>query len=329
MTPPIYKTIQVLKDTADKKLSLVFRMTDSTMWIRRELSHGDFFVYQQLQAANLSGIPKIIDVFVEEGHLVVIEEYIQSLTLDKFLPVSCQEAVSILVQLCDILESIHQLEPCVIHRDVKPENIFIKDGKVILFDFDIARQYESQKHHDTTILGSVGFAAPEQFGFEQTDPRSDVYSCGKLFLLLLSGKLDGEYKGPYRKVIQKALSMDPKDRYNSNAQMKEAILGRKIIIPGFNNLTKKGILLSWIGIVLDLLIVFHIDTTNNTTFHNDILYLICCFFVLYAIGIVWCNRNHWIRPDSKGGQILMGVAIYFVLLSLWIIVFSLLDAIML
>lgn len=329
MTPPIYKTIQVLKDTPDKTISLVFRKTDSTTWICRELSQGDFFVYKQLQSAKLSGIPKIEDVFVEANKLIVFEEYIQAPTLDQILPISHHEAVSIIIQVCDILENLHQLDPPVIHRDVKPENIFIKDGKVILFDFDIARQYAPQKHRDTTILGSVGFAAPEQFGFEQTDPRSDVYSCGKLFLLLMSGQLDGDYEGPYRKVIQKALSMDPKDRYSSNEQMKEAILGKKIIIPGLNNSSIKSIVYSWVGILIDLLIVFNIDTTNNTSFQNDSLYLISCFLVLYVIQIIWCNRSRWIRFRSKMSRVSTGIALYFGLLFIFIVILTLLDKVML
>ena len=83
-------------------------------------------------------------------------------------------------QLCECLDTLHTLNPPIIHRDIKPENIIYHDNKVTLLDFGIARFLDSKKSKDTLILGSVGYAAPEQFGFHQSDARTDLYAVGVL-----------------------------------------------------------------------------------------------------------------------------------------------------
>ncbi|MDB7985619.1 serine/threonine protein kinase [Faecalicoccus pleomorphus] len=201
------------------------------------------------------------------------------------------QAVNIVCQLCDILMRLHQLKPPIIHRDIKPENIFYQDGKIILFDFDIARFYDPSKTRDTTLLGSVGYAAPEQFGFAQTGVQSDVYSCGRLLQVLLTGRLDQSVKGHFERIIRKALSMDPKDRFQSAAQLKAELQEMRWIFPGVNNRSRKGKVGSWIGWILSVCIVLSIDTQKNTSFEHDNLYLIACFLVLALLELVICNRH--------------------------------------
>jgi serine/threonine protein kinase len=104
-------------------------------------------------------------------------------------------------QLCECLDSLHKLNPPIIHRDIKPENIIYHNNKVTLLDFGIARFLDSKKSKDTLILGSVGYAAPEQFGFQQSNPQTDIYALGKLMNYLLNGfpwlHIDHNYKCKY------------------------------------------------------------------------------------------------------------------------------------
>ena len=100
---------------------------------------------------------------------------------------------------------------------LKPENIFYDGKKVILFDFDIARNFTENQKRDTTVLGSQGYAAPEQFGFYQTDERSDIYSLGVLYHVLLTNQLPRayDYQGVEKEVINKMIAIDPQSRYQS------------------------------------------------------------------------------------------------------------------
>ena len=110
---------------------------------------------------------------------------------------------------------MHQQDPQIIHRDIKPENIFYDGKQVYLFDFDIARNYIENQKRDTTVLGSQGYAVPEQFGFYQTDIRNDIYSLGVLYHVLLTNKLPRDYdlQGIEKRIIDKMIAIDPQGRY--------------------------------------------------------------------------------------------------------------------
>jgi serine/threonine protein kinase len=115
-----------------------------------------------------------------------LEDY-QSKTADRRLSLS--EVFSIGQQLCDILEYLHTRQPPIIFRDLKPANIMLApQGKVYLIDFGIARFFKPGQSRDTVALGSLGYAAPEQYGKAQTTPRADIYSLGAVLHQLLTGK---------------------------------------------------------------------------------------------------------------------------------------------
>ena len=205
------------------------------------------------------------------------------------------------------------------------ENIFYKDGKVILFDFDIARFYDPSKTRDTTLLGSVGYAAPEQFGFSQTSVQSDVYSCGKLLQVLLTGRLDQNVKGRFERIIRKTLNMDPKDRFQSAAQLKAELQEIGWIFPGINNRNRKGKVGSWIGWIFSVCVVLSIDTQKNTSFKHDSLYLIACFLVLALLELVICNRHKVQKYDLPFIRWGILSLMYFLLLVIGIGILSLFD----
>ena len=135
------------------------------------------------------------------------------------------EIVRIGVCLCDQLQALHSADPPIIHRDVKPQNIIIQeDGSPVLIDFGISRS-QSKKETDTMALGTRGFAPPEQYGYAQTDARSDIYSLGVVLHWLLRGEAESlqSAASPLEKVLQRMTAFDPRHRYASAAQARRAL----------------------------------------------------------------------------------------------------------
>ena len=95
------------------------------------------------------------------------------------------QAKQITRQLCMALWVLHSLG--VVHRDVKPDNVIIRGTEAVLIDFDASRIYKNENREDTQILGTTGFAAPEQYGLSQSDGRADIYALGVLLNIMLTG----------------------------------------------------------------------------------------------------------------------------------------------
>ncbi|MDD5603616.1 MAG: serine/threonine-protein kinase, partial [Eubacteriales bacterium] len=146
-----------------------------------------------LRKLDHPALPKIYDIFEEEGMLFIISDYIEGTDLKKRLNAggipSEKEVVMWLLQLCDVLQYLHGLEPePVIYRDMKPSNIILtNDGRIKLVDFGIARRYKEENLCDTVYIGTRGYAAPEQYGTGQTDARTDIYGLGMTLYHILTG----------------------------------------------------------------------------------------------------------------------------------------------
>lgn len=214
------KTLQIIKQDQDKTISLVEHETSHTKYIQKKLNYYDKTLYQTLQKIKNPYLPKIFVIQESDNHLILIEEYIEGKTLDQ-QSFSKEQVKDIMHQLCECLDALHKLNPPIIHRDIKPENIIYHNNKVTLLDFGIARFLDSKKNKDTLILGSVGYAAPEQFGFQQSNPQTDIYALGKLMNYLLNGSLEHQNNISFdlKQVILKATQLDYKNRYNSVKEM--------------------------------------------------------------------------------------------------------------
>ncbi len=184
-----------------------------------------------LERAAGQGIPAVIKYEQGPWGSVLIREYIEGETLLDYVQrkgsLSAEETAEIGIALCGMLERIHALRPPVIHRDIKAENIIRgPDGAVTLIDFGIARVWSSSAQSDTTVMGTPRIAPPEQFGFRQTDPRSDLYALGILLFELSSGEEAFDIvKCPasLQYAVRKATAFDPEKRFQSAAQMKRAL----------------------------------------------------------------------------------------------------------
>lgn len=192
-------------------------------------------IYRKLKSMNIKGIPKIYDIFEKDGKTYIIEEYINGDTLQNILAsqgkISPPEVMYIVIKLCDILTQVHNAN--IIHRDIKPSNIILtSDNAVYLIDFAIARNKNNNAVNDTKRLGTEFYASPEQYGFAQTDNRSDIYSIGKLMTVLLTGKeeIKNINKLPYYRIIKKCVKIDSANRYKNTSKLKRALIIKKYYI---------------------------------------------------------------------------------------------------
>ncbi len=180
---------------------------------------GDASVYNIIKSISHPNLPKIYSVEISGKHCEVIEEYINGTTVADILKsgLYTEDGVcSIIKNICSALDTLHSLN--VIHRDIKPENIMIDSiGEVKLIDFDAARIFKNYQSQDTVFIGTAGFAAPEQYGFNQTDCRSDIFALGILMNVMLTGEHPSKklYKGKLGKIIETCINVDPNKRYSN------------------------------------------------------------------------------------------------------------------
>jgi len=186
-----------------------------------------------LKGLDHPGLPHYFEQFQNEQMLCVVREYIEGEPLSVYArerQMTIPEITAMAAALCDILETLHSHVPPVVHRDIKPENIIVKpDGGIALIDFDIARAVKEHAEADTVYFGTRGYAPPEQYGFGQTDARTDIYAFGVLLRWLVTGSvqengnitIDETLHG----IITRCTAFAPEQRYDSVGQIKQALSG--------------------------------------------------------------------------------------------------------
>lgn len=285
-----------IKITDDKAIFKVEKLVP-TPYIERILPLEYAPLYEQLSQLD-TAIPKIV-CLEKSDRLTVIEEYIDSPRLDQYLEthkLTSAQIHDLICQLLDVLEVLHQQTPPIIHRDIKPENIFYDGQKLILADFDIARNTQEAADRDTHILGSLGYAAPEQFGFSQSGPASDFYAVGVLMNVLYTGCLPSVrlYQGPEREIIEKATHINSQKRYQNAQEFKDAItgLGRSSWrLPGFRSHQPARMLTAGCGYLLMLFSSFNMEARGDSAVDLFLLRL-SFFMVLFLIVLFACNYRN-------------------------------------
>ncbi len=305
------KTLKIIKQDNDKTISLVEHETTHTKYIQKDLNYYDKILYQTLQKIKNPYLPKIFVVQENDNQLTLLEEYIEGNTLDQQI-LSKEDVRNIMHQLCECLNTLHKLNPPIIHRDIKPENIIYHNNKVTLLDFGIARFLDSRKSKDTLILGSVGYAAPEQFGFQQSNPQTDIYALGKLMNYLLNGSLEHQNNIPFdlKQIILKATQLDYKNRYKSVKEMDLAIQQKQVIIPAINNDTFKSkmISLAWIAFMF----MVTVDMQPGDPIKNSTINKISCFTFMYFGLFLYYNKNLFHKHFKKIPWFILYFIIYFI-----------------
>ncbi len=321
-----YEEIAVLNK--EHGVTLVQHKESGRVFVKKTLDNYDLSVFRNLQKHPIKNTPYIYDLIEEQGQLTVIEEYLSGVPLMEIIEEKTHldenEAVSIFSKVCQIVNDLHQAEPPIIHRDIKPSNIIITpDDQVKLIDMDAAKHVHKSAAQDTVLLGTQGYAAPEQYGFASSDTRTDIYSLGVLLNILLTGNLPRQEiaRGKYGQIITKSTDMNPSERYGSITELLSAVCSveseltsygakrgaRKYILPGFRsgNIVNNLIAILGYGIVI---LMSTILTVKSESYSILLLNRITVFVSGFLIILFTCNyldvwkklgiariRNKWLK----------------------------------
>lgn len=182
--------------------------------------------YDELCKIRCENLPLILDSISLSDGQAVLEEYIDGVTVAEVMESGRYRylgAKRVLRSVCDALSVLHQRG--IIHRDVKPENVMIsKDGRVVLIDLNASRKV-SAASKDTVIMGTVGYAAPEQLGLSQSDARTDIYAAGVLLNVMLTGSFPTERlaKGKAGRIVRRCTALNADERFQSAEKLKNAL----------------------------------------------------------------------------------------------------------
>ncbi len=220
-----YDTIRVIKKSERGQVSLVRHKASGTRYIFRYF-YGSGEVYRRLLSISCPNLPQVMETGEKDGQTVVLEEYIQGDTLGEILEgglLNTAQAKQITRQLCGALWVLHSMG--IVHRDVKPDNIMIRGDEAVLIDFDAARVYKYERQADTQILGTTGFAAPEQYGLSQSDDRVDIYAVGVLLNVMLTGEHPSGKLAKHRmgRIVQRCTMVNPEKRYKNILHLLEIL----------------------------------------------------------------------------------------------------------
>lgn len=220
-----FDEIKVLKRGARGTVTLLRHRTTGKRYVFRCFD-GSAEVYQRLLTVDCPHLPRVEEVAASNGRVAVLEEYVQGDTLAELLMgarLTEREARQVTMQLCQALHVLHSMGA--VHRDVKPENVILRGSDAVLIDFDAARIYKDESESDTQVLGTTGFAAPEQYGIFQSDERADIFSLGVLLNIMLTGKHPSREMaaGKMGRIVRKCTMTAPEQRYQSARALMEVL----------------------------------------------------------------------------------------------------------
>lgn len=224
----VKEMLERFADPQDRQIAI--QMLASEAFILRRLNHPY--------------VPRVIDYFEEYKRHYVVMDYVEGESLQDVLDQEGQpglpedRVLEWAEQICEVLEYLHNQNPPIIFRDLKPSNIMLEpNGRIKLIDFGISRFFKPGQTRDTWNMGTAGYAPPEQYGQGQTDARSDIYALGATLHQLLTGRdpstspfvfpplrsLNPALSAGLEPVVAKALALDPEERYQSVREMREAL----------------------------------------------------------------------------------------------------------
>lgn len=237
-----YRILKLIGKGGTAQVYLAMDQRLNKTWAVKEIIKRDgLAVHSAIAEANIiksfdhPAIVRIVDIFESHEAIYLIEDYIEGETLGSLLKRNGAQPQELVIdwgiQLCSALRYLHSLNPAIIYRDMKPPNIMLAPGGLLkIIDFGIAREYKQENVEDTVLLGTRGYAAPEQYGGKgQTDTRTDIYSLGVTLYHLVTGhdpcespyelcpirKWDPQLSAGLERIIEKCTQPNPDDRYQS------------------------------------------------------------------------------------------------------------------
>ncbi len=234
-----YEAVACLRQSSEKTLWLANSRKDGSRCVikaayggQRRFLQAEWDCLTELWNAGARCIPQPLRLEREGGCAWLARAWCEGETLDAMVREQGfldERRVTLLgAALCDALSALHAR--VFICRDVKPENVVITpDETAVLIDCDAARRYEPGKARDTVFVISRETAAPEQYGFSQSDERTDVYGAGRTLVYMACGCYHAEQLNRvrlsrgFRRVLRRAASTQPERRYASAAALKAAL----------------------------------------------------------------------------------------------------------
>ena len=275
------------------------RRSDGRILVRKEIAAESLPVYilvgKLIDGGQLRRVPRIVDIVETASGAVVMEEYISGETVAERLKsrtaFSTDEIRRIAVMLCEDLEVLHRNG--LVHRDLSANNVILVGSEPYILDFDIARTVREGADADTQLLGTPGFAAPEQYGFAQSDARTDIFSLGMLMRTMQS---DGSDKR-LNEIIEKCVRMDPSERYTDAGKLAAALKKEKNLRTDLYRILP--------GLILGLIsLVFTLPFSKSINMALDNLLVVLAFFWLPSL--IWTDFGSFLRlldcPEERRGK---------------------------
>lgn len=298
-----YKQIAILNQAHN--IFLVQHQDTNKIYVKKILNIYNIGIYRELAAHPIRGIPRIIDYYESDKQLIVIEDYVSGCSLEEIIQSSSLQLTDIIhycMELCKILHRLHELHPPIIHRDIKPSNIIITEyNHVILLDFNAAKFFSASEASDTILLGTKGYAAPEQYGFGSSTPKTDIYALGIMLKELISVLPD--IPSDVSKIVEKCTELNPSDRYDNIDDVADELLQciepqskksltlsyPKFLPPGFRTHTPWKIILSTCCYLLFFYTSMSLNIENT---YGIALWLERIFFYIMLLVPIFIHFNY-------------------------------------
>lgn len=343
-----YKDIAIIN--AEHHISLVQHIESNKIYIKKVLYQYNKDIFLSLLNDPIPGLPRLYEVVESNDELIIIEEYISGDTIqemiDNNIQISVYDTCEYILQICDCLSRLHFRNPPIIHRDIKPSNIIITpNGQVILIDLNAAKFVNREEDIDTTLLGTKGYAAPEQYGFGASNEKTDIYAIGiliKTMIYNLSSN-DMDVSNFINPIIEKCTFLDPNQRYKSILDVKSSISAlpflaipkkiiptdqigwRKYLPPGFRTGNFIHIIIGSCGYAFIIWLCATLEIKNVTPF-SLVIERISCFLIFLSMILVSCNYMdvHKYLPVCKNNNPIvriLGIILYDIVIMFAILIF--------
>ncbi len=273
---------------------------DGVLYILKKITLDEVELVKKLMGINCENVVKFYGTTAIDGDFYAVEEYINGVTLKAYVEkkgvLSDEDVGKIAVSVCNGLSAVHSLN--IIHRDINPNNIMLDGyGVVKIIDFGISRTYKPEMRADTQILGTQGYAAPEQYGFSQTGAKADIYSLGVVINYMKTLSLPNEKRadGRFAPIVQRCTEIDENKRYNDVDEIIYDILygytKKPSRIPGFrqNVLWHKIVASVYYAFVILAFIAFSVPAGEEGNNPQDAVYWLTMIFFVFTVPVPICT----------------------------------------
>lgn len=332
------KTETIIEDSFAKQIKKI-QENDVITVEKKFYQHHNIEVYNILKENPHPNICEIYSVKQDDDFFTVTEAYLGDTLLTDVLPITNMHIFyKYIFQICDALEHLHYYN--IVHRDLKPENIHIFDGNIILNDFDISKQVTvTTKRKDTQVLGSVGFASPEQYGFSRSDSRSDIYSLGILINMMVTGEFisDSYINGRLRYIVDRCVEISPEDRFQTIQEVRVELEKQqrgvsRWALPGYRSNNKRNKIIASIAYPFILLLIITIEAEGGISFYDHFqskvlsgLLIISTLVVIYNYLDIRQLLPRGLRRTRFVGPIILWMVGIVAIIIIYLTLFGILD----